>query len=59
MAEKVNVELGGKSKYQVAQDMARLIFELEDKINFRDVTRKEYLQAVYESILVLDGHSPS
>ena len=54
MADKVNVELGGKSKYEVAQMMARQILELEGKWD-QKLTRQEYLATVLQCIGTLNG----
>lgn len=54
MADKVNVEFGGKSKYEVAQFMARQILELEGKWGER-LTHQEYLTAVLQCIGTLNG----
>lgn len=54
MADNVSVEIGGKSKYEVAQMMARQILELEGKWGER-LTRQDYLLAVYQSIATLNG----
>jgi hypothetical protein len=55
MTEKVEVEIGGKSKYEAALQMARRILELEKKT---DITRQEYLTTVYQCITVLNGGWP-
>ncbi|MCP3477688.1 hypothetical protein NLM33_46975 (plasmid) [Bradyrhizobium sp. CCGUVB1N3] len=56
MADKVSVELGGRSKYEVAEHMAReILYNLEGKSK---ATREEYLQAVYISIRALNGLDP-
>jgi hypothetical protein len=60
MADKIDVEVTGKSKYEVAYDMARLILTtLESKEHYKGVTRQEYLMAVYQSIAALNGSRPS
>lgn len=58
MSEKVKVELGGKSKYEVAKDMAELIFALEGRANLSGIKREEYLRAVHQSLVVLEGGWP-
>jgi len=58
MAEKVNVEIGGKSKYEVAKQMAEFIFDLEGNASMRGVTRQQYLRAVSECMNVLEGGWP-
>lgn len=56
MTDTVSVELGGKSKYEVAHEMAReILYSLENKSK---VSRAEYLQAHYECIRILNGASP-
>lgn len=54
MADKVSVELGGKSKYEVAQLMARQILELEGKWDAK-LTRQEYLKTMLQCIGTLNG----
>lgn len=54
MAERLDVEVTGKSKFQVAEEMARyILFSIEKKSG--NVTRKEYLKAVEQSLYVLSG----
>jgi hypothetical protein len=56
VADKIDVDVTGKSKYEVAQDMARIILiTLEQKPHYQGVTRKEYLRAVAQSIDALNG----
>ena len=56
MAETVQVEIGGKSKSEVAYEMARLILtSLEAKERYKDVTRKEYLRTVAQCVDALNG----
>lgn len=58
MADKIDVDVTGKSKYEVAADMARLILiTIEDK-NWKDISRKDYLAAVAQSIDALGGIHP-
>ena len=57
MADKVNVELGGKSKYEVARSMAQSILELENKWG-PQLTRQEYLKTVLQCIRVMNGIEP-
>ena len=60
MADRIDVEVTGKSKYEVAYDMARLILvTLENKEHYKGVNRQDYLMAVYQSIAVLNGVRPS
>ena len=59
MAETVQVEVTGKSKAEVAQEMARLIFVvMERKTNFQGVTRNEYLKTVVQCVDALNGVGP-
>lgn len=57
MADKIDVEVTGKSKAQVAQEMARLILvTLEKKgAHFDGVTRKEYLKTVAQCVDALNA----
>jgi hypothetical protein len=57
VADKVTVELGGKSKYEVARAMAQSILELENKWG-PQLTRQEYLKTVLQCIQVLSGIEP-
>lgn len=57
MADKVNIELGGKSKYEVARSMAQQILELENKWG-PQLTREEYLKTVLQCTHVLSGIQP-
>jgi hypothetical protein len=51
------VELGGKSKYEVAHEMTRVILvTLEKKDHYKDVTRQEYLETVRQCISTLNGN---
>ncbi|KYK47670.1 hypothetical protein A1D31_30100 [Bradyrhizobium liaoningense] len=57
LADKVNVELGGKSKYEVARQMAdTILFSIEGK-RMDGITRKEFLKAVEDCMTVLNGGS--
>jgi hypothetical protein len=58
MSEKLEVEVTGKSKYEVAHQMAHNIIHLIDKKKYADVSRQEYLRAVSESLTVLNGGWP-
>ena len=53
MTDNVNVEIGGKSKYEVAYNMAEYIFALEGK----GPTREQFLKTVYDCIV--SGVSPT
>lgn len=56
MAEKIEVEVAGKSKSEVAYDMTRLIFvTLEKKSHYEGVTRKEYLKTVAQCVDALNA----
>lgn len=58
MSEKIEVEVTGKSKYEVAHQMAHNIITLIDKKKISEVSRQHYLQAVSESTTVLNGSWP-
>lgn len=59
MAESLQVEVTGKSKSEVAQEMARLIHVvLEQKPNFQGVSRTEYLKTVVQCVDALNGIGP-
>jgi hypothetical protein len=55
VAEKIEVEVVGKSKYEVAHTMAYNIITLIDKKKIGEVSRAEYLKAVRDSIMALEG----
>jgi hypothetical protein len=59
MADKITVEMGGQSKYQVAHQIANNIITVIDKKSIGQVTRVEYLSCVAEAIKALDGLLPS
>jgi hypothetical protein len=52
------VEIGGKSKYEMARELADLILLTLEKKEYKSLSRQEYLKTVYECIRVLDGHRP-
>ena len=52
MADKVEAEIGGQSKYEVAHRIAVNIMKAEGK-DFKD--RKYYLNAVAQAIRALNG----
>jgi hypothetical protein len=53
------VKLRDDSAERVAKEMAHnILFQIEGK-TFGDVSRQEYLMAVYQSLRVLRGHMPS
>jgi hypothetical protein len=58
MAEKVNVEIGGRSKYEMAIQMADTILLTIEKKKLSEVSRQQYLEAVYQSIVVLNQGWP-
>jgi hypothetical protein len=58
MSEKIEVEVTGKSKYEVAHQMAHNIITLIDKKKISEVGRQDYLRAVSESMTVLNGGWP-
>jgi hypothetical protein len=60
VADKIEVEVTGKSKSEVAYEMARLILStLENKDRYKDVTRNEYLKTVAQCVDALNGIGPS
>ena len=59
MAEKIEVEVTGKSKSEVAYEMARLIYvTLEQKSHYHGVTRNEYLKTIAQCVDALNGIPP-
>jgi hypothetical protein len=50
VADKIEVEVTGKSKYEVAHQMAFNILTVIEKKKLSEITRKEYLTAVSQSI---------
>lgn len=50
MADNVNVELGGKSKYEVAHTIAVQIITVIEKKKLGDVSRQHYLHTVADAI---------
>ncbi len=59
MADKIDVEVTGKSKFEVAQGMAfDILFRIEKKDGWGSTTRAEYLNAVVDSMLALGGSRP-
>lgn len=56
MTETTHVELGGKSKYEVALQIAHnIILTIEGK-KLADVSRDHYLKTVSHAINALNGH---
>jgi hypothetical protein len=59
MADKIDVDVTGKSKYEVAQGMAYdILFRIEEKNGWKAASRTEYLNAVVDSIQALSGSRP-
>jgi len=53
MADRIDVDVTGKSKYQVADEMARhILYTVERKAG---ITRNDYLKAVEQCLYVLNG----
>jgi hypothetical protein len=57
MADKLEAEFGGKSKYEVAHTIAFNIITKIEKKNLSDVTRGHYLQAISEAVKALQGYN--
>jgi hypothetical protein len=57
MADKLEAEFGGKSKYEVAHTLAFNIITKIEKKALSDVTRNHYLQTVSDSIHALEGYN--
>lgn len=58
MTDKLDVEVTGKSIYEVAHEMAtQVLFSVESK-KWGAITRQEYLRAHYDALRVLRGHIP-
>jgi hypothetical protein len=56
MADRIDVEVTGKSKSEIAYQMAHLILvTLEQKPHYQGVTRKEYLSTVAQCVDALNG----
>ena len=55
MADKIDVEVTGKSKYEVAHTIAHNIITIVEKKKLSETSRKEYLNAVSEAIDALRG----
>jgi hypothetical protein len=58
MAEKLSVDVTGKSKYEVAEHMAQTILITIEGKSWKKINRQEYLAAVYHSIRTLSGVEP-
>ena len=50
MADKIEVDVTGRSKYEIAHLMAINILTVIEKKKLADVSRKDYLTAVAQSI---------
>ena len=57
MAEKLEVEVTGKSKYEIAHLMAYNIVTVIDKKKLSEISRREYLKAVADSVQALQGYA--
>jgi hypothetical protein len=58
VAENLNVQVTGKSKYEVAHEMAiQILVSVEGK-NWSTIKREDYLKAHYDALVVLDGNAP-
>ncbi len=55
MADKLEAEFGGKSKFEVAYTVAFNIITKIEKKSLGDVTRKHYLQTISDAIHALEG----
>ena len=58
MADKVDVEVTGKSKYEVAHEMAMQILLTVESRKWGSFNRADYLKAHYDALMVLEGNSP-
>lgn len=56
MAEKI--EIGGKSKYEVAHSMAEIVLRSFEKKDNQSISRNEYLQTVAQCVRALEGIAP-
>lgn len=58
MAEKVEVEIGGRSKSEIAHLIAlNIIRDIEGK-SLKEFGRNEYLKVVWQATLALSGQHP-
>ena len=55
MAEKIEVDMTGRSKYDIAHLMAIQILTVIEKKKLEQVTRQEYLDAHADAINALNG----
>lgn len=58
MADKIDVEVTGKSKYEIAHLIALNIFHSIEKKKMGEISRKDYLNAVADAIDALHGIRP-
>lgn len=56
VAEKIDVEVTGKSKYEVAHQMAVQILTAIEKKKWEQVSRQEYLEAHSQAVAGLDRY---
>ena len=56
MADKIEVEVSGKSKFEVAHLIAFNIITLIEGKNLKDVSRDHYLKTVSQAVQALQGH---
>jgi hypothetical protein len=57
-SERIDVEVTGKSMFEVAHTMALQMLQMEGKTPAK-ATREEYLKAHYDAIMVLRGSRPA
>jgi hypothetical protein len=55
VAEKIEVDMTGRSKYDIAHLMAVQILTVIEKKKLEQVTRQEYLNAHGDAIMALNG----
>jgi hypothetical protein len=55
VAEKIEVDVTGRSKYEIAHLMAVQILTVLEKKKLEQATRQEYLNAHAEAIIALNG----
>jgi len=58
MPEKINIQVSGKSKYEIAHEMAIQILLNVEKKSWGDFNRIDYLQAHRDALRILDGGYP-
>lgn len=59
MSDKVQVEVVGKSKSEIAYAMAQLILISIENKNWENVKRDEYLRTVVQCVRALNGIDPN